>query len=180
MNTTRISVLVVAIVLVLGGGTVFALGGGGMTYGMHAFIPPYSNLNLQAAYFGGFGYGVTASGLRIGGFGCAVLDTSPYLTYAGGFGGILTGRQLTSGPLSLALNLWTGLGGVGTSFASPRGFFGLLAEADVELGVAIVPWMQWVVYGGYQAVANLIPGLPIVDALSYTPVAGIRLVWGSF
>ena len=159
---------------------VHAGGGGGLTYGAHIYVPQYANRDLVASCFGGFGYGSTFSGQRIGGFGLAILDNSNAESIAGGFGGVLVGREVKSGPFMLSLNVWSGLGGAGTSFGDPTGFFGLFLEANIEVGVSIIPWMQLVGYAGMQAVTNLIPGLPFFGTLIYTPVFGTRIAWGSF
>ena len=167
--------------LVIGSIHGFAGGGGGMTYGMHFQVPTLANYNLRAMYFGGYGYGTGSGGSRIGGFGCAILSNSDTLEFNGGFGGIITGKEFSrSGPVRLAVNLWLGLGGAGTNFGDPEGFFGLFMEGNFEIGFNILPWMQLTPYLGYQLIANLIPGLPVVGTLTYTPVFGLRLVWGNF
>ncbi len=174
-------VLCMVLLIVLGASlSVHAGGGGGLTYGAQIYVPQYANRDLVASCFGGFGYGTSWRGQRIGGFGLAILDNSDTEAIAGGFGGVLVGQQVKSGPFTFSLNFWSGLGGASTSFGDPRGFFGLFMEANVEIGLSIVPWMQFVGYAGMQTVSNLIPGLPFLGTLVYTPVFGTRIVWGSF
>jgi hypothetical protein len=56
----------------------------------------------------------------------------------------------------------------------------LFGPADLELGVAVLPWMQVVAYAGCQAGGNLIPGIPFVSATLFTPVLGVRVSWGGY
>ena len=100
----------------------------------------------------------------------------------GGIGGVIVGQELRAGPFTIAANLWTGIGGVATSPRCPEGGYGVLfGELNLEAGIAVTRWMQVVAYGGMQAIANIAPGTrPGGDLFVYSPVAGIRLAWGSF
>jgi hypothetical protein len=130
---------------------------------------------------GGFGYGVTRSGQRIGGFGLAFFSTDPAVQFEGGVGGSISGQELRLGPVTLAAVMWTGVGGLKTNVPGMAGeWFTLFFEGDVEVGLAVTPWMQLTGYGGVQLLANLAPGRPFEGMLFYTPVVGVRLAWGSF
>ena len=101
----------------------FSGGGGGLIYGGHIYIQPYANYNLVASYFGGLGYGTIGGGQKIGGFGVALLSNSMTDEFAGGFGGLLTGQEFTSGPFLFSINLMTGFGGISANFGEKRAFF---------------------------------------------------------
>lgn len=174
------SLIVCVVVLVLTTTFSFAGGGGGLTYGVYLHMPPYSNQQLTVNFFGGFGYGVNRQGAKIGGFGIAILDNDASDLMAGGFGGLITGKRLTAGPFFVSINIWSGFGGIGSSFGNPSSFFGLFLEGNVEFGIRLVPWMQLAVFAGEQVITNLIPGLPFVGNLVYTPVFGTRIIWGGF
>jgi len=51
---------------------------------------------------------------------------------------------------------------------------------NLELGIALSPWMQLVAFGAMQGVTNIIPGTPFNSVLYYSPAWGFRLNWGSF
>ena len=152
---------------------VMAGGAGGTGYGYQYFDPQLSNVNLGMSYITGYGYGVNRWGNRIGGFGTALLS-EPGQT-AGGVGGMLMGQEWRAGPLVAAMTFWGGLGGA--SFQH-HGYMLVFGEADVELGIRFLPWMQVVAYAGYQAWGNTIPGFPFKNVFVYTPVVGIRIGWG--
>ncbi len=156
-------------------------GAGGVTVGTQIFNPAAANYDLGLFTMGGFGYGVTAAGQRIGGFGQAFINISPDRSTAGGVGGILVGQELRAGPAILGATLLAGLGGMGSSFFPPyRGYFIGFGELTLDAGLTLTPWMLLSVYGGMQVAANFIPGRPFSDALFYSPVAGVRISWGSF
>ena len=171
---------------------VSADGAGGLYYGFQYYHDEWSSQDLESRYLGGFGYGVNSRGSRMGGFGFALLSDDPGNpgTVTGGFGGTITGREVNLGPLMLGLNVWAGVGGVksrldesGLNEAGsdkPRGYLALYGELNAEVGFALTPWFQLVVYGGIQGMGNLLPGSPFEDLLVYTPMIGGRLAWGSF
>lgn len=160
----------------------FAGGAGGVTWSDQRTLPPLSNTGVGMSSVGGFGYGVTSAGQRTGGFGFALYSGSGTDSIAGGVGGIIVGQELRLGPITAALDLWTGLGGISATYQGVEsGYCILFGEADVELGAAVTPWMQLVLYGGIQGFADLTPGSGIGARLTrYAPVIGMRMAWGSF
>jgi hypothetical protein len=150
-------------------------GAGGVGFGAQYYDPVMSSSNLGMAYIMGFGYGVDEGGSRVGGFGMA-LFSAPGRS-AGGAGGLLVGHEWRAGPVVFAFNF---LGGVGGAAYAGGGYMLLFGQADLELGAAVLPWMQVVLYAGYQAWGNLIPGIPFVSAKLFTPVLGVRVSWGGF
>lgn len=172
---TRAFLLATIVLLLATAGMAFAGGAGGVQFGTQYFDSRWANTNMEIAYIGGFGYGVTPWGERIGGFGTALISLGQ--DTAGGVGGLLLGQELRSGPLTVAAVL---LGGAGGGAVRGRGYMLLFGEADLELGLALLPWMQVVAYAGYQVWANVVPGTPFKSAALSTPVFGIRIAWGSF
>lgn len=156
----------------------FAYGGGGAFSGASLPATDWTNTGLRIAYTGGFGYGVTDDGHRIGGFGVGVSTEDG--RELGGFGGIINGQQVRIGPLTASVNTWIGVGGLSLPSGTPREFFGYFAEINGEIGLAVLPWFQVSGYVGMQAMGNLIPGDAFTGNAIYTPVSGIRLAWGSF
>ena len=155
-------------------------GAGGTTSGTHTYGGDFSNYNLGANTIGGFGYGVTDGASRIGGFGLAILTEAPR-RLVGGFGGTITGKELDLGRLNFGVTAWTGVDGISADLQGGRGgYFAFFAELDIEIGFSILPFMQLVGYGGYQIIGSILPGFAPEEALSYTPVAGLRLAWGDF
>ena len=176
MNKRTILTAVMAVAVAVS--TVYAYGGGGF---FHGSLVPYDELTshgVVAETRGGFGYGVNRCGVRHGGFGIVVRDEAGD-TLLGAFGGIITGRQIRMRPFTMSANLWTGIGFVGAPVAGPRSGFGYFAEATAEAGVALLPWMQVALYGGMQAMGSLDP-VSIVESTMYSPVAGMRFVFGRF
>ena len=165
--------LAVLLLVVLPACVAMAGGAGGVGYGCQYFDPQLSNQNLGLSYITGYGYGVNRWGNRIGGFGMAILSGTG--TTAGGVGGMLIGQEFRGGPLVAAV---TCLGGVGGASYAHRGYMLIFGEADLELGLRVLPWMQVVAYAGYQAWGNAIPGFPFTNAFVYTPVLGVRIGWG--
>ncbi len=158
--------------------SVFAYGGGGFFQGN---LLPYQELTshgVVAETRGGFGYGVNRCGVRHGGFGIVIRNSADN-ELIGAFGGIISGRQVRVRPITLSANLWTGIGFIGTPVASRHSGFGYFAEATGEAGVALLPWMQVALYGGMQAMGRLDP-VSIVESTMYSPVAGMRFVFGRF
>jgi len=175
MKATRI-LLALALLLVAAPALVMAApgGAGGVGFGVQYVDLGLANRDLALSYITGYGYGVSWNGARIGGFGTALLGSASRTW--GGVGGLLTGYELRAGPVEVALNLMGGPGGIGMA---GQGFFILFGQADLEVGVAVLPWMQVVFYGGYQAWGNMVPGRPLASSLT-TPVLGVRLAWGAF
>jgi hypothetical protein len=170
--------IVLFVLTVIATSTAWAYGGGGAFWGRTLPFGRWTNTDLTFDYSGGYGYGVTDGGHRIGGFGVGV--TAEDGTAVGGFGGIMNGQQVRLGALTASLNTWLGVGGLSLPSGAPLEFFGYFAELSGELGLAVLPWLQVSAYLGMQAMGNLIPGDPIVDNSIYSPVSGIRLTWGSF
>lgn len=175
MRRMTIAALVLGVVVACAAS---AYGGGGGFSGASLPIPRFSNNNDVFLFNGGYGYGVTSGGHRIGGFGVGV--TAEDGRSAGGFGGVINGRQARLGSLTASLNTWLGVGGLRLSTGDPRQFFAYYAEVNGELGLAVLPFLQISGYLGMQAMGNLIPGDPVVDNSVYHPVSGIRVTWGWF
>ena len=174
------------LILITAASAAVATGGGGINSGVRAHVPSFANHDLAATAYGGFGYGSTSRGTRIGGFGIFIADQVDdemvgAKKLVGGFGGNVTGQELVLGPFTLAITAWTGLGGIAAEgLPGSGGYFALYEELDVEGGFAPLPWMQIVGYAGFQVVVSVIPGFFANEAISYTPTLGLRLVWGSF
>ena len=167
--------------LLLSGALLSADGAGGMFYGFQYYSENWSSHELGVKYIGGYGYGAGYRGSRVGGFGFAMIGDDELLT--GGFGGTITGQEIGIGPMTAAVNIWLGMGGVRSKLIEnedPRGYFALFGEINMEIGFALTPWFQVGVYGGLQGIGNVLPGEPFTDVAYYTPVIGCRLVWGSF
>jgi hypothetical protein len=159
----------------------FAGGGGGITFGSQWFDPMYSNNNIGISSAGGFGYG-SSGGQRIGGFGMVVYSGGPYFNATGligGIGGVINGWELRLRPFTLAMNVWTGVGGLRYGFIEPTGFMVGFGELNLELGVSVTRWMQVMGFAGIQVLGNLVPGIPFSALLLYTPVVGFRIAWGA-
>jgi hypothetical protein len=149
-------------------------GAGGVGFGAQYYDRSLSSGDLGMAYITGSGYGVDEDGNRVGGFGMALL--SGLGVTEGGVGGLLVGHEWSIGPLIAAISL---LGGVGGAAAWGGGYMLLFGEAELELGVRVLPWMQIVAYAGYQAWGNLLPGVPFNAARLNSPVYGVRVAFGS-
>jgi hypothetical protein len=155
-----------------------AYGGGGFFQASQVAIPGYSNVPALAEVHGGYGYGASRGGSRYGGFGLAVEDAGSD-KLIGAFGGVISGHQVRTGPFTLSVNVWSGIGYVNPDIVLVPGAVGFFAEATGEAGFAILPWMQLSVYAGYQAIGPFDPSMLFTNTL-YTPVIGSRLTWGSF
>lgn len=184
--TKKICVLGVLFLIALGVG--FANGGGGVYYGQQVAQYPFfenydiDNNSLGLIYYGGFGYGIDKDDIIKGGFGMTIYDPSGVSGIAGGFGGVIAGVRLLKLPLNISIVSYTGFGGLytGNHKTSPgSGFFAVSGELDLEVGVPIFKWFMPVVYAGYQVQANVIPGKIFEGFLSYTPVVGVKMTWGS-
>jgi len=180
MSVARIVVLVsLAMALPL---CAFAGGAGGVTWSDQHYIAGLSNSTLSVSEVGGFGYGVNSGGQRAGGFGYAIYSPVGTDTLAGGVGGVIVGQEGRAGPFTLAANLWMGLGGVSATISGTQsGHMILFGEANLELGIAVTPWMQLAAYAGMQGMTDVNPQTGVGFQLArYAPVVGMRLAWGAF
>lgn len=161
--------ILIILILLTSSGICFATAGGGIFYGDYFYDSDFSSSDLKGAgVFGGYGYGSDKDGVRSGGFGIVMDDESD--DFYGAFGGVITGQEAKVGPIIVAANLWAGLGG------SNMGFSGF-GEVNGEVGFPIFSWFQVVAYCGVQYIA---PIKGFFDSGMYSPVAGVRFVWGSF
>lgn len=187
----KVKYLVVFILIFMTADVVWAKsgGGGGMLIGYQTSTYPFlekyplANNSLELIYYGGFGYGVSRDGRITGGFGYAIMDVAGSSKIAGGFGGFVAGYRFLDAPVNLSIVSWTGLGGISTGVLPVygfKGFFALLQEVTIEVGLPIIRWFMPTIFAGYQIAGNMIPGVPFRAFFSYTPVVGFRLQWGSF
>jgi hypothetical protein len=178
MTSTIRRFLVAAVLVVCVTLSAAAYGGGGIFQAEHFVLPGYTNAPGPAEVHGGYGYGASRGGRRYGGFGLVIKDQETG-GFAAGFGGVMTGRQLRRGPFTVSANLYSGIGHANADLlqsSSPVAFF---AEANAEAGLAILPWLQISVYGGYQAVGPMDLSTMFPGAI-YAPVFGTRVTWGNF
>ena len=173
----RRAIALIGLMILVAAGA-FAFGGGGFFQGTHVPLSEYSNSEVMGQVSGGFGYGVDRGGSRYGGFGMVIEEIGDE-EFLGGFGGLISGRQFRTGPVTVSLNLWSGVGYVAPGLVEIPGQVGFLLEANAEAGVKLLPWMQVALYGGMQAIGGFDPHRIFTDSI-YTPVAGIRFTWGSF
>ncbi len=150
-------------------------GAGGCGFAMQNPTLGPSNTVMGMSSIMGYGYGVSEHGERFGGFGAALLSADGETD--GGVGGVMIGQELRAGPFVVAVTLW---GGVGGAAYREAGYMLLFGEADAEVGVRLLPWVQLTFYAGYQAFGNMVPGVPMSSMYIYSPVMGVRLGWGSF
>lgn len=187
MNT-RLTIAAVALLLFAAVGA-FADGAGGVTHGMQ-YLDLDQCYDLDGGWYtadvglqtvGGFGYGVRRHGERVGGFGLAFYSDDPTIEFAGGVGGLINGQQISVGPLTAAAVLWTGVGCLTSDAPGLAGDWVVaFGELDLEVGWAVLPWMQVTGYAGMQVMGNVTGGHPLQEFLFYTPVVGVRVAWGSF
>jgi hypothetical protein len=175
MKKARGFLVLAALLVTIPASAAFGGGAGGISYDGQYFYPGLTSSNIGMTSITGYGYGVSWDGSRFGGFGKALLSAQGIA--AGGAGGILAGHEWRAGPFVVALDLLMGVGGMAFHGGGYAIAFG---QADFEIGVTIVPWMQISAYAGYQAWGNLVPGFPFSNASLYTPVLGVRLAWGGF
>jgi len=179
MGTTKV-ILLAAALIVLPLSLACAGGAGGLTWGQQYFDSRLSNVDSQGTFSGAYGYGVTRHGQRIGGFALAVRSLAPNGALNGGFAGLITGQEMHAGPFLLAVNLWTGVGGLTPDPDLPAaGSLALFGELDLELGLGFISWMEVTGYAGMQAVTRAARGGGFTGSM-YTPVLGVRVAWGSF
>jgi hypothetical protein len=184
----------------------YAGGGGGIEYLTNPGPEIMNALNLPSGSLASlptgtvnsvslFGYGITRGGWKIGGFGSFFYTlpidmTIPEFGYkvtgaAGGFGDIISGGYQRIGPLTLALNLRLGAGGMGiryvwtdqgqNPFPSSVGTFILHGAVDGELGIILVPAMMVSVFAGVDAIVAMPAFVPVP-----VPDIGVRVTWGKF
>ena len=185
-------ILISIFVLIAGSLFAFGGGGGGIFFGYQTSNYPFleesvqkdiPNNGLGLSYFGGFGWGADRDGIISGGFGMSVMDIDKDTGITGGFGGVINGLQILTWPVHLSLMSYTGFGGIytGENENNPdSGFFVLSEEIDVEVGIPIFKWFMPSIFAGYQVSGNVIPGKMFSSYLSYSPVMGVRISWGSF
>ena len=165
--------MLVAVVIVASG-----YGGGGFFQATQMAFPGYTNMDSFAEVQGGYGYGASRGGRRYGGFGVAISDAETE-EFLGGFGGVISGRQIRTGPFTLSLNIWSGVGYASQDLIQAPAGVAFFAEANAEAGFAVLPWLQISVYGGYQAIGSFDPSAMFANT-RYAPVVGGRVSWGSF
>jgi hypothetical protein len=175
MNTLR-RLLIVSALVILPLAT--AVAEGGFSWGEQYFVPELASYNLSSQYTSVFGYGVTRGGQRMGGFVLGVHSPDGGGQISGGVVGSILGQEMRDGPVMLAASLWTGIGSVRTAALSEQGDISLFGELSLEAGFTVPRWMQIVAYGGMQVVANVGNGAPFDEVPFFTPVLGLRLVWG--
>jgi hypothetical protein len=152
---------------------VSAGGWGGVSASGPYFNSGFTGPTLGVSTIDGYGYGVNDEGDRVGGFG---LGFSSAAVGTGGVGGFLLGHEWWLGPLVVGFSLE---GGIGGSSVGNAGYLLLFGQADIDVGIAVLPWMQVVLYVGYQAAGNLFPGTSFANATFSAPVMGVRIAWGS-
>lgn len=157
-----------------------AFAAGGISWGEQYLLPEYpelANYATDTQFTAVYGYATTGFGMRNGGFVLGLHGPESECDWQGGFIGGISGQELRVGPFLLAVNLWTGIGGVTTSIGSD-GDFALFGQLDVELGLRIFRGVHLVGYAGMQAIADVLAWDPVSTAVYYTPVAGLRLAFG--
>lgn len=176
LSNNMIKKILICLLTLLPLTAIFSTGGGGIYYGNYQYRESFSNQNLEDIYYyGGFGYGSNNNGIRSGGFGMVMFskDLEESL-FKGAYGGVITGREVVNGPIVIALNMWTGFG---YSNLENHKSVSAMMELNGEVGFVIFPWFEIELYGGIQLLSAF---TDIVDSAIYTPVIGVRVVWGSF
>ena len=137
----------------------------------------FSSHAIEAVTVSGFGYGANPAGTRFGGFGIGFIDRTDALRLQAGFGGLIVGQEFGVGAVSFAVSSWTGAGTFADdAVADGDRFAALFEELTLELGFSPVLWLQIVAYGGYQFIGSITPRF--FGTIVYTPVAGVRAVFG--
>ena len=158
-----------------------AFAAGGVSWGEQYLVPEcpeLSNYVTDAQFTAVYGYGTTGFGMRNGGFVLGVRAPGEDTSWEGGFIGAISGQELRVGPFMVALNLWTGVGGLHGPFESCDPSFAFFGQADLELGFRLFRGVWMVGYAGMQAIADVLTWQPVSTAVYYTPVAGVRLSFG--
>jgi hypothetical protein len=158
----------------------FARGAGGFTWGEQYFDQSLSNFNIQTTYNGVYGYSITWGGQRYGGFAIVAHSDATAPIFNAGFVGGIAGQEMRIGPFLVAINAWTGFGGMTTNpLYQGAGAFALFGELNLEAGFGFLPGIMVTGYAGIQAVAQVFPEESFVRNAIYTPVIGMRIAWGS-
>jgi hypothetical protein len=178
MKTQRLLMTMLALIAIPGIAAFAAGGAGGIGFGVQHFDPEYSSANLFLQYATGYGYGVSREGERIGGFGTGFYSDNGQA--AGGVGGIIVGHEWKGGPFTAALTFWGGIGVATRKVSTTPPAVVLFGEADAELGIRLVRWMQLTAYVGMQGWGRPFHQIFFDGAGLYTPVYGFRIGWGSF
>ena len=170
-------------------------GCGGIFFQRQATEYPFAedwNINqasMDLEMIGGSGYGVSSDGKISGGFGFGILsdlNDDGILEageVAGGFGGIINGVRILRYPLNLSFITCIGLGGVAQGNGvedEEDGWFSVILQANVEVGLPAFGWFMPVVYAGYQYMGSLIDNEAGESFQTYSPVLGARLFFGCF
>ena len=166
-------VLIAALLLAVPAGFAIAGGFGGIGVGGPYFQSAANGPLMGVSSVTAFGYSVNDEGDRVGGFGLGLF--TPAGSAEGGAGGLLAGHEWRLGPAFLALNLWGGVGGLRSG---DMGYLLVFGQADLEIGILWLPWMEITFYAGYQTWGNLFPGVPFASAVSAAPILGMRMAWG--
>jgi hypothetical protein len=180
MNRFRLTVIATLIATLIPFSTVSARGTGGLTWGEQYFDGQFANYNVQASASGAFGYGVTRSGTRVGGFALALHSDAPAAPFDAGFVGSITGQEIRASSFVAAVNLWTGIGAISSSPVSLYpATIALFSEATLEVGISVFPSVTVTAYAGMQAIAPVLVAQRMFDVILYTPTFGIRIGWGN-
>lgn len=178
MKTQRLLMTVIALCAIPGLAAFAAGGAGGVGFGVQYFDREMSSANLLLQYATGYGYGVSREGERIGGFGTGFYSDDGKA--AGGVGGIIIGHEWKGGPFTAALTFWGGIGAASRNVGIAAPSVILFGEADAELGIRLVRWMQLTMYVGMQGWGRPFHQVFYDTAGLYTPVYGFRIGWGAF
>jgi hypothetical protein len=186
MRRTGVFVLILTL---LATAAASADGGGGYFSGSHVSeFPGLEELTLASSdvglvYQGGMGYGVNYRGVLSGGFGLFITDNAFPDGLTGGFGGVVGGYRLIKRPIDVTFMSQVGLGGFSTGESRPAdeapGFAALLVEGTISAGLPLGIVMP-TAYAGYQVIGRLVPGGLAAGTLIYSPVIGIRVLFGDF
>ena len=178
MNGKRI---VASVVVLAALPLAMAFAAGGISWGEQYILPEYpelANFDTQSSFTAVYGYSVTRYGMRSGGFALGMHSPDDPCSMEGGFIGAISGQELRAGPFTVAVDLWTGIGGVRRWDGMHDGNLALFGQAELELGFRVFPGMLVAGYAGMQAIADILTWHPLSAAVYYTPVAGLRLAWG--
>lgn len=177
------------VLLLLVSSIAFAGGGGGAFWGYQVTSYPFlenypvRNSGLGLVTQGGMGLGINQDGRIFGGFGLGINDPADEDSgINGGFGGVITGWRFFERPFTLMFTNYIGVGGINTGTYSPSGndnFFALFYEGNIEVLFPVL-FFNPTLFAGYQVIANITPGQTFEDVTSYSPVVGVRFLWGGF
>jgi hypothetical protein len=143
--------------------------GAGAFTGNYKFHTDFSSTNLTSAHYtGGYIYNTNKDGVVSGVFGLGISDEKNI--NSGGFGGVISGYERTFGMIRIGTNVWAGIGGFNDKLS-------VLGEANLEVGLLLSSWFQIQMYGGIQGIT---PTSHFLEKGVYSPVTGVRIVFGSF